>query len=433
MEMKARLSTKAKLFRRSISPVRQIMSFADPTYIRGLGLNPENLISFAGGWVNHPAPEGLRLAYEEIANDRALFHKSGAYPHTLGNADFKQAVIEFEQHVYGMTGLEVGQISVGLGSTQIAMALFEALLDPGDKLMMLDPSYCNYPTQLVASIPDIDILRFPVLNEETWEYDPDAKIADLRRFVAEQRPKVILLISPDNPTSQVLSDTFVKAVRDVALETGAFVVIDFAYKEIVFGDSYPEYFAWGPSENVIALRSNSKWCRGLGRRLGWVEAPAFVIESMESIQNSSILCPDMLHQMAMTSYIRAAISQNSLRPYLKATNKMYAHAAERMTAAIARELDMPALVPEGGLYTVVKVGSEGGQFVKDALQNAGVLMVPGWGFGRTVQSAVRVSFGPLVADPDKIDMGVERLGAYLRDRPVAARASLSEVRAAPVG
>jgi len=65
--VKPNISAKANKFKRLISPVRQIMSYADPNYIKNIGINPEDLISFAGGWVNHQAPKELQKAYEEIA------------------------------------------------------------------------------------------------------------------------------------------------------------------------------------------------------------------------------------------------------------------------------------------------------------------------------------------------------------------------------
>ena len=411
--MKPNTSEKAKQFKRSISPVRQIMNYADPSYIESFGINPQELISYAGGWVNHAAPEELRIAYQEIIDDGDLFHRSGAYPHPLGNLEFKQAVVEFEKHIYGMDDLDASHIAVGLGSTQLAMDLFEVLLNPGDKLLLLDPSYCNYPTQAVTGILDVKILRFPVMDEDTWEYNPDAKIEEFHRYILEQKPKLILIISPDNPTSQIVSDKFISAALDAATEIGSFLVIDFAYKELVFDHSYPEYFSWGPSDNFISLRSNSKWCRGLGRRLGWVEAPTFVIEGMESIQNSTILCPDMLHQMAMTSYIRTAIRNKSLLPYLKATGQAYQRAGQATTRSIKKHLEYPVLEPKGGLFTCMKVGKDGGKFVEDVLRNTGVLFVPGWGFGRKVSNAVRVSYGPLVNDLETIDLGFQKIAAYL--------------------
>ena len=411
--MKPRISKKAYKFKRSISPVRQIMSYADTNYINSIGINPEDLISFAGGWVNHKAPKELQKAYEEIAANDDLFHRSGGYSPTLGNLEFKKAVIEFEKHIYGMNNLDANQIAVGLGSTQLAMDLLEVILNPGDNILLLDPSYCNYPTQVITGILDAGIIRFPVLDDTTWEYLPDSKINEFHEFILENRPKMILLISPDNPTSKVLSDKFVTAALEAANEIGSFLVIDYAYKEIVFDEKYPKYYSWGPNDNFISLRSNSKWCRGLGRRLGWIEAPQFVIESIESIQNSTILCPDMLHQMALTNYINNSIKNKTLLPYIKKINLQYKAAAEQTIKSIKSNLRFPVLEPEGGLYTCMRVDMDGAKFVEDVLKSTGVLLVPGWGFGRTVKNAVRVSFGPLVNDLEKINLGFEKIARYL--------------------
>lgn len=408
-----KVSIKATKFKRSISPVRQIMSYADSNYIKSIGINPQNLISYAGGWVNHNAPEELRDSYQDIIKDDKLFQKSGGYPHTLGNFEFKQAIIEFEKHIYGMDSLEVCQIAVGLGSTQLAMSLFEALLDPGDKILLLDPSYCNYPTQIVTSILNAKILRFPILNENTWEYNADSKSDEFYQFILKNNPKIILLISPDNPTSKILTNKFIQSALEAATEIGSFLVVDYAYKEIVFDNAYPKYYSWGPTDNYISIRSNSKWCRGLGRRLGWIEAPQFVIDSLESIQSSLVLCPDMLHQMAMTNFIHTAIKDNKLIPYLKESNKQYKIAAQHTIASIKNNLGFPVLEPEGGIYTCMKVGMDGGKFVENVLKETGVLLVPGWGFGRTLKGAVRISYGPLVNDLEKINLGFKRIANYL--------------------
>ena len=411
--MKPKVSAKATKFKRAISPVRQIMSYADPSYIKSLGINPEDLISFAGGWVNHKAPKELQKAYGEIALNDDLFHKSGGYPPTLGSFEFKKSVIKFEKHVYSMENLDATQIAIGLGSTQLAMDLLEVILDPGDKVLLLDPSYCNYPTQIITNILDANILRFPVLDDNTWEDLSDSKINQFHEFILENNPKMILLISPDNPTSKVLSHRFVTAALEAAIEIGSFLVIDYAYKEIVFGEAYPKYYSWEPNDNFISLRSNSKWCRGLGRRLGWIEAPEFVVEAIESIQNSTILCPDMLHQMAMTRYIDTAIKNNTLLPYIMNVNKQYQIAAGETVASINKNLGFPVLKPDGGLYTCMKVSSDAGKFVEDVLKNTGVLFVPGWGFGRSVKNAVRISYGPLVNDIEKINIGFEKVADYL--------------------
>ena len=77
--MKSTLSTLAKKLFRTISPVREIMSFANPERIKGYGINPSDVISFGGGWVNHESPKELQKAYEDIVKNNNLFHYSGGY------------------------------------------------------------------------------------------------------------------------------------------------------------------------------------------------------------------------------------------------------------------------------------------------------------------------------------------------------------------
>jgi len=408
------ISKKAEKFRRKISPVRQIMSHADPEYIQKLGINPKDLISMAGGWVNHKAPEQLRKSYEMIVSDSELFHESGKYSPTLGDIEFKKAVCNLEKELYQME-ISEQQIAIGSGSTQLAMNLFTVLLDPGDKIMLLDPSYCNYPTQIITDLPDVEILRFSVIDEKKWEYVADEKIEEISRYILENKPKIVLLVSPDNPTSKVLSDEFVQATIDAVKEIGGFVVVDFAYKELVFSDNLPSYFSWAPDENFISIRSNSKWCRSLGRRIGWIEAPEFVVEGMESIQSSTLLCPDTLHQMALTKFINESIENNILKNYVNETRKMYKETAEKTVEILKRYLNFPVIVPDGGLYVWINVDADATKFVEDTLKKTGVLFVPGWGFGRSGRKAIRLSYGPLVEDANKIEEGIQRVSKHLKE------------------
>lgn len=413
--MKPLLSKKAVSFKRNISPVREIMNYASPAYFKQLGLDPTNIISFVGGWVNHNTPDDLQKAYKEIVGDNDLLHQSGGYSPTLGMAVCREALVNYEKHLYAVENLQASQVAIGASSTQLTTDLMKVLLDPQDKILLLDPSYCNFPTQIMTAL-DAEIIRFPVINKETWEYTAESKIEEFKKFILAEKPKVVLLVSPDNPTSQILSDNFVKAALDAVKEIGSFLIIDFAYKDIVFSLDLPEYYSWAPDENYLSIHSNSKWSRSLGRRLGWIEASEEVVEALESIQSSSILCPDTLHQMTLTRYLNEAISNNTLKPYTVKVSEQYHRAAQQTVNSIQKHLGLPCFTPQGGLYTCIKVGMDGARCVEEVLKKAEVLFVPGWGFGRTLKDAVRISFGPLVNNLEKIDEGMRRAGELLRKK-----------------
>ena len=413
MDNLSRLSEKAKKFKDEISPVSEILRYADLDYIKGIIKNPEDLISFAGGWVNHNAPEKLRNAYKSISSDIDLFHVSGGYSATLGESKFKKAICKFEKKLYNIE-IDEDEIAVGSGATQLTMEVLRVLLNPKDKILLLDPTYVNFLPQLIVGFSDIEILRFPIIDENEWKFLADEKIDEFSNFILDKKPKIVLLVSPDNPTSKILSDEFVKKTLEAVKKVGGFLIIDFAYKELVFEDKLPSYFSWPPNDNFILLRSNSKWCRGLGRRLGWIEAPKFVINAMESIQSSTILCPDTLHQMALTKFINDSIDNNILTDYISETKKMYKHAAKKTTDLIKQNLKFKIIEPDGGLYIFMKVDTDGQEFVQEMLKKTGVLFIPGWGFGNVGKNAVRISFGPLVNNISKIEEGIIKISKILK-------------------
>jgi len=402
----------------SPSPIRQIMKMAERQNILAMGLDPAQVISFGGGWVNHPAPEEFRQAYLDIASDPALFHQSGAYTATLGDMTCREQIARFEQHLFAMPRVGPEHIAIGLGSTQLTHDLFRTLLNPGDTVMLLDPTYANYEGQLAFVAPGIRVVRLPVLDAATWSYrpitDPEGVAHDFTRLFDQHRPRLVLFGAPDNPTSQVVPHALAELMLERTAAAGSWLAIDFAYKCQYF-ETTPAYYGWSPADhpNMVAIHSNSKWARGLGRRLGWIEAATPVVEALERVQQCSILCPDALSQMAMARYLARAIDDGSLGRYVAWANGLYREAARVTLAAIDAHIGRPRLTPAGGLYTVMDVGRDAEAFVPEALKATGVLVVPGRGFGESLAHGVRISFGPLVMTPDRITEGLSRLGAWM--------------------
>ena len=401
------------------SPIRQIMKMAERQNILAMGLDPAHVISFGGGWVNHEAPDEFRKAYESVVADAELFHKSGAYTATLGDMECREQIARFEEHLFGVPRLGAEHIAIGLGSTQLTHDLFRTLLDPGDTVMLLDPTYANYEGQLAFAVPGVKIVRLRVLDPQTWSYlpesDPEGTAREFAKLFDLHRPRLVLFGAPDNPTSQVVPQALAEAMLARTSEAGAWLAVDFAYKCQYFQPP-PAYYGWSPADhpNIVGIHSNSKWARGLGRRLGWIEAHPSVVDAIERVQQCSILCPDTLSQMTMAHYLKSAIPSGSLQRYVDYANGIYKKAADVMLAAIDTHLQRPRLKPAGGLYTVVDIGTNAEEFVPRALKATGVLVVPGAGFGASLTNGVRISFGPLVRDTAKIDAGLSRLGAWMR-------------------
>ena len=415
--MKAELSDLANEVFRAISPVREIMNFADPHKLREMGIKEKDLISFGGGWVNHKSPVELREAYLDIISDPEKFHLSGGYSATNGDGFCKEAIVKYEQEYHQMVGILPENILIGHSSSHITSLLFRAFLNKQDRICLLDPTYCNYPMQIYQAT-NSPVLRFPVLDNGSFEYIGNHKetIREFCDFLLLNKPKLILLSSPDNPTGQIPSDEFIDAAYGCVQSYGGAIVIDFAYKEIVFGD-YPEYFRWKPNDNFFSVHSNSKWCTGLGRRLGWLEATKTVVDAFEALQNATILSPDRLHQMAFSEYVHRSLGNGKFEKYIHGVRELYRNTAAFTEAAIEKYIKKPFLKPKGGLYTCIQVDENAATFVERVLRNTGVLLIPGWGFGNSLKRSVRLSYGPLVEDHLLIEEGLRKVGEYIHENP----------------
>lgn len=399
------------------SPIREIMKLADRRNIEAMGLDPDDVISFAGGWVNHPAPEALRDGYRRVAEDEKLFHELGAYAPTRGLPALRDALLAADRALYGTPDLTDDCLIVGQSSTQLTHTLFLTLLDPGDSVVLFDPSYANYGPQLDLGPEGVTVHGLPVVDRASWSFipDPTATLSALEDLLERAGARLVLFSSPDNPTGQVISDDVFTELVAIASRHDCFVAVDFAYRAQVFGD-VPAHFSASPAvhPNLIRLHSNSKWCRGLGRRLGWIEAAPSVIEALEVVQQSTALCGDTVHQYVLAEYLQSALADGTLETYLKAARDDYATAADRTVSCIREQLGFRCMDAQGGLYTVVDVETDGDEWVREVLANTGVIFVPGSGFGSTLTNAIRVSYGPLVHDLDRLEEGFRRVAEYLR-------------------
>jgi len=400
-----------------LSPIQAIMKMTEDDSIRAMGLDPAQVISFGGGWCNHTAPEALREAYKEVIEDKQLFHQSGRYSPIVGDSLCREQICRFEDHIFGLKHLMPRNILLGQSSTQLFQDVLRVVCDPGEPVCFLDPTYANYRNAVKCALPRSKMVFLPALDPHDWTYlaDPDSSLEQLKQYCTDGLRMLVIPV-PDNPTSQIPSDEFLHAALEIMQDACGYLLLDHAYKTLWFGDM-PKCFSWSPIDtpNLITVHTNSKWLSSLGRRLGWVEADAAVITGFEKVNESVILSPDTLHSMTTARFLQRTLKEHSLRNYIEETRRLYEKTAEAMITAIDTHLGWKRLKPQGGLYTScpTPAGEDPVRFVEQVLKETGVLLIPGIGFGPSMEHAVRISYGPLCYEHDHIREGIERIGTYL--------------------
>lgn len=400
-----------------LSPIQTIMKMTESDNIRSLGIKPEEMISFGGGWCNHRAPEQLRQAYYDIISDETLFHKSGRYSAIRGEHECREQIARFERMIYGVKEIQPENILLGQSSTQLFHDGLRVLFNGFDEILVLDPTYANYINSVKCALPNATLTFLSGLDEETWTYMPDPQLTlDELQKACENGARGLIIPIPDNPTSQIVSHSFLRSCQEILFDHDGYLIIDYAYKALWFNDM-PQYYKWSPLdyENLVTLHSNSKWLSSLGRRLGWVEANQTVIKGFEKLNESVLLSPDTFHSMATARFLLNTLEDGSLKVYIEEIRRLYEKTAKVLIHGINDILNWPALIPHGGLYTCCPTpySEDPIKFVQRVLTQTGVLLIPGIGFGSSMTKAIRLSYGPLCYDHERIIEGLERIKQYL--------------------
>jgi aspartate/methionine/tyrosine aminotransferase len=296
------------------------------------------------------------------------------------------------------------RIVVTAGASAALQLITAALVDPGDEVLLPDPSYpCN--RHFVAAAGGRAVL-LPAGPEHRFQLDAGAV-----RAAWGARTRGVLLASPSNPTGTSIERTQMRRIVETVRERGGFTLVD----EIYLGLSYDEAFGHSALEHgddVIAINSFSKYFAMTGWRLGWLVLPPTLVPAVEKLAQNLYICASSIAQEAALACFEPA----SMAEY------------ERRRAAFAERRDfvVPALerlglrvpvMPDGAFYAYADVSTHSASswdFCFDLMRRAQVALTPGRDFGRAAgERYLRLSFASSMA---QLHEAVQRLGDALQRR-----------------
>jgi len=286
------------------------------------------------------------------------------------------------------------RVIVTAGSQEALYLALLTLVDEGDEVLLPNPGFVAYPTIVRMAGGVASYYCLP--SAEDFSFD----IEDFRRALTP-RTKVVVCISPSNPTGRALSANDVRALAAAVKDHGAYLISDEIYRELYFGEERPES-ASSYYDRTIVISGLSKSMSMTGWRLGWMAGDPSVIQSALVLHGYVTTCASAVSQKAslVAWSDEAELARTAFR-------KTFKERRDHLLSLIDSELGVRAVTPDGAFYTMVDVNKFGSSMkVTEAFLAERVITVPGSAFGSESEGFLRVSF---CADLDALTEGVRRM------------------------
>ena len=388
-----------------LSAIAESATLAVDAKAKALKAAGRPVIGFGAGEPDFPTP-GYIVEAAQRACAEPRFHK---YTPAAGLPELRQAVAGKTARDSGFQ-VTAGQVLITNGGKQAVFQAFAALLDPGDEVLVPAPYWTTYPEaiQLAGGI------TVPVATDESTGYL--ASVADLEAARTE-RTKILLFVSPSNPTGAVYPPDQVAEIGRWAAANGLWVVTDEIYEHLVFGDAeFSSLPVVAPEavDQCVVVNGVAKTYAMTGWRVGWMIGPADVIKAATNFES---------HVTSNVCNVAQAAALAAVSGDLSAVVPMR-EAFDRRRRTMTRMLnEIPGVVcpePQGAFYCYPSVqgvlGKEIGgrrpgssaELAALILDEVEVAVVPGEAFGTPGYFRLSCALG----DAD-LEEGVMRIGKLL--------------------
>lgn len=307
-------------------------------------------------------------------------------------------------HIKNQKGLSYtpDEIIVGAGAKQVLFEALQALLNPGDEVLLPTPCWVSYP----------DMIRMaggePILIQTT----PDNGFLPTSSQVASaitNRTKAIIINTPNNPTGAVWPRALLSDVMHLAQQHDFYVISDEIYENLVYDDARhlsPAALSEDAFRRTIVISGLSKSYAMTGWRVGYAAGPQSIIAAMTSLQSHQ---SGNINTIAQYAALAALEGDQTCVQQFKST---FAHRRTLLLNALEAEGLQPAIIPMGAFYTLLDVRPFADcdiAFSKALLKSAHVAVVPGTAF--YAPGFIRLSYA---VHDQQITQAVARIGIFLR-------------------
>jgi aspartate aminotransferase len=388
-----------------VSAIAESATLAVDSKAKALRAAGRPVIGFGAGEPDFPTP-GYIVEAAQRACAQPRFHH---YTPAAGLPELREAVAAKTARDSGYQ-VGAGQVLITNGGKQAVYEAFATLLDPGDEVLLPTPYWTTYP-EAIALAGGVPV---PVMTDERSGYR--ASVADLEA-ACTSRTKLLVFVSPSNPTGAVYPPGQVAEIGQWAAERGLWVATDEIYEHLVYGEAkFSSIPVAAPelADRCVVLNGVAKTYAMTGWRVGWMIGPADVIKAAGNLQS---------HATSNVCNVAQAAALAAVTGDLSAVAEMRAAFDRRRLAMTTMLNDIPGVIcplPEGAFYCYPSVkgvlGKElagsrptsSAELAEVILDHADVAVVPGEAFGTPGYFRLSCALG----DAD-LEEGITRLGKLL--------------------
>lgn len=322
------------------------------------------------------------------------------YTSNAGLKELKEEVALYLKRKQGVEYYPQNEIFITVGGSEAIDLGLRAMLNPGDEVLIPQPSYVSYePCAVLAG-------GTPVIMELQAKNEFRLTAEELEAAVTE-KTKVLILPFPNNPTGAIMEKKDLEAIAEVIIKHDLFVISDEIYSELTYENKHVSIVEIpGMQERTVLINGFSKSYAMTGWRLGYACGPKMIIEQMLKIHQFAIMCAPTTSQYAAVEALRHGDedveqmreSYNQRRRYL-----MYAF----------KEMGLECFEPFGAFYAfpcIKEFGLSSDEFATRFLKEEKVAIVPGTAFGDCGEGFLRISYA---SSMENLKTAMSRLADFI--------------------
>lgn len=347
-------------------------------------------------------PDFLPPQYVMDAMHKAVDEGKIKYTAWTGIPELRRAIADKLASENGISIDPDSELIVTSGAQEALMVTLMTLLDEGDQILTPSPHYDEYTRD--AMILGGELVPVPTTIESNFTIN----VADLEAAITE-RTRAIIVVTPNNPTGTVLPESVLREIADLAVRRDLMLISDEIYEYYTFGEHKHISMASlpGMKDRTITINSFSKSFSMTGLRLGYIAAPAPVIQAMLPFHHAMMICAN-----TVTQYGGLAVLQQP-RDWFRDQLAEY----DRRRSLWMQTLDaipLPYSEPQGAYYVFIDIrptGLTSAEFVERARSEARLVFQPGTIGGGAGEGFIR---GALTTGSPEFEEGLERFSTFVK-------------------